>query len=259
VLVEEYAYDPGFRAAVRDGSLTERQAVERGNRKAWAIRLAETQNLPLNLAYRVADGRITVRDARREHQAQQEASRPAPPPQPITPRQQTAVAMGAAVVFLAILVVGVGAWHGYKEEVLVKEEMGEDAAERAAVQSAVEPEHVPEPEWQTEPIATETDSEGRALSISAPSPRLVLIEYCASASALHRYEPVELAPTVPPFPGARLGVYRDSAQLDKLFAIEIRKDPRSRRWSVGDGIRPITAVVAPSQPPDAKRVPIVTR
>ena len=84
----------------------------------------------------------------------------------------------------------------------------------------------------------------------------MLIRYCLAASSEIRLEPVELTSAVPPFPGTRLGLFREVGNLSSLMAIKIRRESRSHRWVTGDGNRPIVAVDAPQLPADAERNPI---
>jgi len=76
---------PGFAAAVLDGCLSPQQALERGDRRALAMRLSLRHRLPMDLALRVADNRVTVHQALQQ-KAAQEAREP--------PRPQTSVSHG---------------------------------------------------------------------------------------------------------------------------------------------------------------------
>jgi hypothetical protein len=86
-----------------------------------------------------------------------------------------------------------------------------------------------------------------------------LIKFCEAASETVPCEPIELAPTIPPFSGARLGVFRDFSRLESLYAIKIRRDIRTDLWVAGDGRHPIASFRAPSQPAGAGRLPITVR
>ena len=56
--VKTLSYDPGFEPAVREGFLSRREAMARGNRNAFAEDLARRHRLPLDLAWQVADQRV---------------------------------------------------------------------------------------------------------------------------------------------------------------------------------------------------------
>ena len=60
------SYDARFRPAVEAGFLTVRQAIQRGNRRAFAARIAQRHGLPLKVAFEVADNRISLREATRQ-------------------------------------------------------------------------------------------------------------------------------------------------------------------------------------------------
>jgi hypothetical protein len=94
--------------------------------------------------------------------------------------------------------------------------------------------------------------------VSGPDPQTVLLRFC-EASEASRLKPVELVPTVPPFLGSRLGVFRDFDRLESFFAIRIRKDNRSSQWIAGDGVNPIATILAPEQPAGTARIPVETR
>ena len=105
----ELAFDPAFEPAVEQGHLTPKQAIERGDRQAFAARLATRHDLPLELAYEVADNRITVREALIKK------PRPKPqiilPPEPVTKSQQAFVATLAGVLAVAIGLFGWVMWQ----------------------------------------------------------------------------------------------------------------------------------------------------
>ena len=61
--------DPGFHTAVREGSLTIRDALNRGNRDAFASALVNRHGLASALAFDVADNRISLRRAIRRAKA----------------------------------------------------------------------------------------------------------------------------------------------------------------------------------------------
>jgi hypothetical protein len=107
------------------------------------------------------------------------------------------------------------------------------------------------------PIADlKTDEEGALLRIEAPDPSSVLRSFCESGPRASRREPVELAPAQPPFPGTRIGVFRDLDRLNSRFAIRIFKDRETSRWVAGDGVEPIPTMPEPDYLKDVERVPV---
>lgn len=253
--VRQSAYDPGFRRAVRDGALTAAQAAERGNRKLLASRLARTHGLSRTLAYELADNRISLQAALMQ-QAEQKGSLAGHRSIRLSPRQRTWVTGIVSVAFMLLAVNGVCLWHGYAEEAAAAQGLTAVVAQQAA--AAPEP-HPPEPDRpdRTVPAAdVQTDDSGRILSVVGPNPREVLIRYCQAASSSTRFEPVELTAAVPPFPGTRLGLFRELGNVESLLAIRIRREPDSHRWRTGDGNRPIVAIAAPQIPADADRTPV---
>jgi hypothetical protein len=102
----------------------------------------------------------------------------------------------------------------------------------------------------------QTDDEGRILAVAGPNPREVLIRYCRAASGGIQLEPVEVTSAVPPFPGVRLGLFREKGRPDSLLAIRIRRESSSHRWVAGDGKQPVVPSKVPILPPDAERFPV---
>lgn len=250
---ERSPYDPGFRRAVRDGTLTAAQAMERGNRKRMATRLARANGLSRKLAFEVADNRISLPAALRQ-QAERKASTKGPRPVRLTPRQRSWITGVFSVAFMLLAVNGVCLWHGYAEEA----EAAKGLTETVARQNATTPEPAPPrqdaPSRTVDPTEVRTDDEGRVLSVAGPNPREVLIRYCRAASLETRLEPVELTSAVPPFPGTRLGLFREHGKPESLLAIRIRRESRTHRWVTGDGSHPIEAFRAPPIPADAQRI-----
>jgi len=253
----EVSYDPGFAAAVRDGCLTAQQALERGDRKALALRLSQRHRLPMELAFRVAENRVTV------HQAlQQKAVLEAKEP----PRPQTSVSHGVwnfmtfSVGALILAGLGVHVYHVWGDYLAQRgmamlEPTPAAASTRAYVTAPAEPPAVPAP---PPPMTVpKTDSTGQVVEVVGPDPRSVLISFCMTGRQSGRREAVEIAPTSPPDASARWGVFRsqDSSAIP-LRAILIRKDQRTGRWSAGDGRTPIMTEAPPALPPGTRTVPV---
>jgi hypothetical protein len=65
----EVPYDPGFISTVAEGNLTLQQAIERGDRVAYASKVARRHDLPMHVAFLVADNRLGLREARENRAA----------------------------------------------------------------------------------------------------------------------------------------------------------------------------------------------
>ena len=253
----ETSYDPGFAAAVREGRLTPQQAVERGDRRALAMRLSQRHRLPMELALRVADNRITVQKAL-QHKAAIESRTPPPP--------QTSVSHGVwnFMVYTvgALILVALGAhifdvWGDYRDR--------QGGASLIATPAAASSRH-PGAATAAEPAAPEpppaltvprTDATGQLIEVLGPDPKSVLLAFCRSGRQSGQREPIEISATVPPDDAARWGMFRSLGALDTpVRAILIRRDARTGRWSAGDGRSPITTVPAPDLPPGTRTVPV---
>ena len=256
----EVGYDPGFADAVRDGTLTPRQALERGERRALALRLSQRHRLSMDLALRVADNRLTV------HQAlQQKASNEAKVP----PRPQTSVSHGVwnFMVFSvgAMILVGLGmhiydVWGEYlAQRGLAALSLPEAAAaSRHTGQGPSGGQPAPAVPAPPPPLTVpRTDSTGQLVEVVGPDPRSVLIAFCSTGRQSGRRDPIEIDPTAPPDASARWGLFRNLEQPSMpVRAILIRKDPRTGRWSAGDGRSPIMTEPPPQLAPGARPVPV---
>ena len=250
-------YDPGFAPAVREGRLTPQQAVERGDRRTLAQRLSQRHRLPMELALRVADNRITVQKAL-QHKAAIESRVPPPP--------QTSVSHGVwnfmIYTFGALIVAALGlhiydVWGDYFTQQggasLIASPASASARQPAQASAA---ESMP-PEPPPALTVPRTDATGQLIEVLGPDPRSVLVAFCRSGRQSGQREPIEISPTVPSDAAARWGVFRNLGQLDTpVRAILIRKDPRTGRWSAGDGRSPVTTFPAPELPAGTRSVPI---
>jgi hypothetical protein len=255
---QDASYDPGFAEAVRDGCLSVQQAVERGDRRALALRMAQRHRLPMALALRVADNRITIRQALAE-KAIIESREP--------PRPQTSVSHGVwnfTVVSLGGLILGALAFHVVQvwSDYLARNG-GSGLSPRAALASAPAPARPAAPAAVPLPppplTVPRTDTTGQLVEVVGPDPRSVLIAFCTTGRQAGQRQAVEIAPSAPPSAGVRFGVFRSTEQPGApLRAIRIRQDPRSGRWVAGDGRAPITTEEPPPQVPGMRAVPLVS-
>jgi hypothetical protein len=248
-------FDPGFAEAVREGRLSPQQALERGDRRSLAQRLSQRHRLPMDLALRVADNRLTVQKALQQKAAIE--SRVPPPP-------QTSVSHGVwnfmIYTFGALILAALGlhiydVWGDY-----FTQQGGASLIATSAAASARQPAPAPEsmpPEPPPALTVPRTDATGQVIEVLGPDPRSVLVAFCRSGRQSGQREPIEISPTVPADAAARWGVFRNLGQLDTpVRAILIRKDSRTGRWSAGDGRSPITTAPAPELPPGTRSIPI---
>jgi len=246
-------YDHAFGRAVADGFLSVQQAVERGDRRALALRVSQRHRLPMDLALMVADNRVSVRQAL-EQKAAREAKEPPPP--------QTSVSHGVwnfmvfsigTMILTGLLIHMYHVWGEYltRNGAVGLEETVASAAERPP---APPPAAAAPPPPLTVP---RTDSTGQLVEVAGPDPGSVLVSFCATGRQAGLREPVEVAPAVPPSSGLRFGVFRSLEQPGTpLRAIRIRQDAKTGRWLAGDGRGPIMTETPPQQPPGARTIPI---
>jgi len=256
----EVDYDPAFAAAVGDGRLTTRQAAERGDRQALAARLAHRHRLTTDLALLVADNRITVHEALQRKRNREERD---------VPRSQTSISHGVwnfiiasmgTLILFGLLVRVYNEWDMY---LTARAEAGERprivlpaAAVKAAGTAASRPSPPPVPPL----TVTRTDAVGQLIEVTGPDPRSVLLGFCNAGRAAGHRRPFGIAPSVPPGGGIRMGLFINQDQPDApVRAVRIHRDPRSGRWSVGDGRTPIVTENAPSLPDGAKILPVDSR
>lgn len=258
-------FDLGFSKAIAEGHLTIQQAIARGDRDAFANRLIRRHGLPEPLAYRVTDNRTRLRDAlaekeelesetqrKRRESAARRKTGSATATRRGASRIQTFVVCAVAATLLAML-----AWKTWNGEPEQDEPL---RVARRANRAAETPQVVPATESTSEHLQSATrvdkDDFGNVVHVIGPDPSSVLVAFCESSPSLLGLSPVEVTSTVPTFRNARLGLFRDASSLESLFAIRIRLDGKSGRWTTGSGDRPVAVVEAPELPEDAVRIPV---
>jgi len=255
-------FDLGFTKAIARGHLTVQQAMTRGDRNALASRLGSRHRLSKDLAYDVTDIRLSLRDALRTSEEVQKASPGARPDAGDETRAFTAPAQTVAVLGLALAILTFVTWRAWSEHFV---------AERSPIltKSIGTPPARPgdgatptaRPASESDPLLDATsvrkDSMGRVLEVTGPDPKSVLIAYCEASDSILGLSPLEITSTVPRFRSARLGLFRDFGALDAVYAIRIRKDASTGRWSAGGKSgAPIPVKPAPHLPPDVVRIPV---
>ncbi len=218
---EKLPYDRGFYSAVVRGYLSVRQAVERGSRVQYALRLALRFGLSARGAMLVADNRILLTRALR-------LERPRSPRFLVVgPRKARRALLVPIAAALLACVLGAAVW-------LERETLGVDgpATPEGRAFSRPVPRHATP---SIEVAATvRADAEGRPTEVVARTPRAVLDAYCQLLGPA--VEPVRVVPS----DGAWTGIHsRDGVER----AILITKDRASGHWRVGDGRQPIPLIV----------------
>jgi len=250
-------YDPAFAEAVAHGYLSVQQAIERGDRDRYVKRMVERHGISESLALMVADNKTSLTMAlRKDREEVAEILRP----------MKAAVrrkALGAAMAGLAVVAIGIygiSVWSGIEQESRKVEQWAETVSTKAENERKAEIEAQAKQPARTVPrrrVRILRDDEGRMLEIEGPDPSSILLAYCANQGPESRYRPVELTAPDLPFPGTKLGVFTDEADLGKRYAIKIRRTIKGRRWIAGDGQRPISATDAPIRIEDKAAVPVL--
>jgi hypothetical protein len=228
-------YDRGFEQAVEDGCLTPQQAVERGNREAFARRIKTKHGLSERLAYAVADNRMTVLAALRE---QSNLLQPA-----VVADVRSGLAWQSwakrGIAATAIALVGTGVWVWRATQGSDEAASGLLLPRDRTMQTTAAP-NDPAARTQVLRAATQVglDARGRVLRIEGPDPRSVAIAFGEAAGPARRLQVLGVAPSSPPDPRSRLAVLRD---LDRrsYHTLPIRQETESRRWVAGNGMTPI--------------------
>jgi len=227
----ECPYDVAFKPAVDQGHLTVRQAMERSDRVVFASKLVQRRGLKMSQAFLVADNRLTVHAAL-QMQREQASEKPLPAKQARHSglRLHTKIVLGVGVVLGVALGI-----HGWRTSGPLEQDR---SAALDTVQQAI----------ATVASATKvrTDGRGQVIEVSGPDPRSVLNAYCRAMAPASRLEPLRLEGSS--VSGTQIGVFRHVSQDRSPLAIEIRQDPRGRRWTAGTGDGPISLAAAPRSP-----------
>jgi hypothetical protein len=221
----EFPYDAAFHPAVVEGLLTMRQAVERGDRVAYASRISQRHDLPMRLAFHVADNRMSLRDALQEAAQLREAP-------------DVRILLGGAVrrrglqpllwvLLAASTVLLVRVWPATMS--LAPRQVDHVQVGRAEVL---------------------IDGKNRVVQVLGPDPVSVLTAYCQkSGSTGGPLEALDVLPSPLNPARERVGLLRDPARPDETQMIAILADQRAGRWTAGDGRTPLepTPAAAPAQ------------
>ena len=231
-------YDPGFIPAVAEGHLTVRQAVERGDRVAFASRLTRRHGLSLDSAFLVADNRLALGEAVRIHAGGGRSEIRGAGRETHASRSKIwLTSLGAALLTTAALFAWIGSRGG--------PELVDPRDSAVSRQGSA---------WRD--VEFQTDELGRIVSVSAPNPTAVLRGFCRPEPSRQRCEPVEISADVSGAPGLRWGVFRTTGKEVGLRAIVIRREDAVGTWTAGDGSWPIEEAAAPQPPPGTPTIPV---
>jgi hypothetical protein len=255
-------FDLGFTKAIARGHLTVQQAMTRGERNAFASRLGRRHRLSKELAYDVTDNRLSLRDALRRNEKAQKVSPLARLDADDETRASIAPAQAVAVLCLAVAILTFVTWRAWSEHFVTERDPIRTMSvgtPPAGPNDGAPP--TARPASKSDPLLAATgvrkDSLGRVLEVTGPDPKSVLIAYCEASESILGLSPLEITGTVPRFRNARLGLFRDLGALDSVYAIRIRKDASTGRWSAGGtSDAPIPVRPAPHLPPDVVRIPV---
>ncbi len=224
-------YDRAFEPAVREGLLTNWEAIRRGNRQAYAEHLAQRFRLPENLALRVTDNRIRLTDALRA--TGRIAGHPAPRGGIDAPRRLQALTLVLGLLALFGLF-SLNEWQRQRRIGRRLEALQIPASQQAVLRANSTGAVVSEDSR----VSIERDPQGRITRVSAGHPADVLSALC-EATPFGACGMMEIQPTEPPFPGRRVGRFAVASGAEQSQVFAIRRDRETGRWVTGTGLRPI--------------------
>ena len=227
-------YDREFEPAVLEGLLTVREAIGRGNRRAYAEHLASRFRLSEALALRITDNRARLTDVLRA--TGRIAGHPKAAAGIDAPGRLQALTMVLGLIALSGLF-GIQEWQRQREMGRWLEALQMPASQapvlRTGSTNAVAP--------QNSQTSIERDEWRRVTKVSAGHPSEVLDALC-EPTPLGACGIMEIQPTEPPFPGRRVATFAVIHRVEQSQSIEIRRDRETGRWVAGTGLKPIIAV-----------------
>lgn len=215
-------YDRAFHPAVKRGHLSIWQAMERGKRVDYALRIAQRYGLSARRAILVTDNRLTIARALGLTSAVPYELAPAFGPDAERSIFKPAI---AAALLLGVLFVAPGWLERRAAE-------RPDAAASQSV-SAARPRPSPVPSIQAV-TSVRVDPQGRPTEVIAHTPVAVVEAYCRLLG------PAAKPGGVVASGNGWIGRYTADGQV---HAIAIKRDRTSGMWRVGDGRGPIVATV----------------
>jgi len=220
-------YDRAFHPAVKRGHLSIWQAMERGNRVDYALRIAQRYGLSARRAILVTDNRLTIARALGLTGAVPYDLAPAFGPDAERAIFKPAI---AAALLLGALFVAPG-W--LERRAAERPDAGASQSVRA---ERPRPSRIPSIQVAT---SVRVDDQGRPTEVIAHTPVGVVEAYCRLLGPAAKPGGV-----VANGPGWLGSLTRDG----QVVAIEIKRDRVSGAWRVGDGRAPIAVSVPGSRP-----------
>jgi len=234
--VRRRSYDKAFEPAVARGLLTVQAAWARGSREAYAVGLQHRYQLTSALALEVADNSMTLLEALETLDRQNKGAL-----SELTGTRTrfswrllpVALVMACALFVLARY--GEGLWESHSRIGRELERLSFAAISKARPTSL-----------RREPIGSpvvgpqvQRDELGRVTRVEGGRPIAVLEEICRLASASGSCPWMEVRHTEPRYPGLRIGRFAAGPGDGEIWAVMIRRNRSSGRWSVGTGLRPV--------------------
>ncbi|MDX1388446.1 MAG: hypothetical protein R3344_04620 [Acidobacteriota bacterium] len=224
-------YDKAFEPAVRAGTLTVAEAVRRGSRDVYALRLMERYKLSRPLAIAVTDNRARLFDVLRKTGRIPGA----PAPQGGLGRSGR-LQVWTAVIGVVALIALFGT-HQWQRQTTIGRQL--EKASLSAVRNR--PVEVTAPSTTTpsqRPGArVGRDDAGHVISVSARNPIDALSALCDAIPG-RECRIMEVVPTQPPFPGKRLGIYASILAPEQTRTVAIQRDGQSGRWLIRAAVAP---------------------
>ncbi len=218
-------YDRAFEPAIRAGSLTVAEAVRRGSRDVYALRLIERYKLSRQLALAVTDNRAGLFDVLRE--TGRIPGRPTP--QGGLGRSGRLQVWTACAGFVGL--VALFGTHQWQRQTTMGRQL--EKASLSAVRTGPVETSMPSTITPSARLGArvERTDEGRVISVSARNPADALSALCAAIPG-RECQTMKVVSTEPPFPGKRLGVYATVFTPEEIRTVAIRREGRSGRWFI---------------------------
>jgi hypothetical protein len=229
-------YDPGFRNAIENGTLTLQQAVERGDRVAYASRLAQRHGLDMNLAFMLADNQIALAEALQRKTSPELGADTAPDPGVTNVRRRP---LAAALTLALAALCGWAYWSGSWDR--GRDGRPQSASTRTEASSATPyPRAAIETQARSGAPASSSvelveNEKGVLTQVTGPDPKSVLEAFCSHPRNRAKLSPRSFAPSAVRSSGDQIGLVEDHEHGSALKAVVISRDPRSRRWQIGNG------------------------
>jgi hypothetical protein len=230
-------YDRAFESAIREGYLTAEQARQRNNRQAYANALCQRYGLTMSLALKIADNRTQLSDVLRRRAEPPNRSMVSTPGISLSPRRVVWIVPVVAAMLLGLAGLTAYLWH---RQVETARQLEQRSMVRAVRRNAAPP---PVSAVVTPRVEVERDANDRVTRMTAAKPEQVMDAICDQVAPSGFCATREIAQIIAGFPDIKIGRFTDATDLSKTWTVRLRRDRRSRRWSAGDGQRPLMAAI----------------